>query len=74
MSKPIPTDECLVQWAQQQLSEAPLVQERKMFGCPAFFVERRMFACVYQGSLALKLHESRVSALLAAETATTFQP
>lgn len=50
------------------------VREGKMFGHPAFFVGRRMFACVYDDGVGLKLPAHRASALIEAGGAAPFQP
>jgi len=50
------------------------VRERKMFGCPAFFFERRMVACVYGDEIGLKVPERRAEELLARGEVAKFQP
>lgn len=50
------------------------VKERKVFGCPSFFVGQRMMACVYRQQIALKLPQLAVTALLETSGCTLFQP
>ncbi len=50
------------------------VQLRPMFGCPAFFSAGRMFACVVDDDVGLKLPASRVEALLDQPGFTHFTP
>jgi len=46
------------------LADTPGIKRRPMFGCPAFFAGRRMFACVYGDQVGLKLPAARVEELL----------
>ncbi|SEI63561.1 TfoX/Sxy family protein [Paraburkholderia diazotrophica] len=50
------------------------ITERKFFGCPAFFVGRRMAACVYGDTIALKLPQLSVTTLLETRGCKQFQP
>lgn len=50
------------------------VREKQMFGYPAFFVGSRMFACVYEEGLGLKLPAARVEAMLHRKNVTPFKP
>ncbi|SIT51390.1 hypothetical protein BN2476_1190018 [Paraburkholderia piptadeniae] len=50
------------------------IVERKVFGCPSFFVGQRMMACVYGEQIALKLPQLAVTALLETHGCTVFQP
>lgn len=52
----------------------PEVREGRMFGHPAFFVGKKMFACVYGDGVGLKLPAERAAALLAAPDVVPFQP
>ncbi|MFN9030471.1 MAG: TfoX/Sxy family protein [Betaproteobacteria bacterium] len=52
----------------------PEVSEGRMFGYPAFYVGRKMFACVYGAGVALKLPASMVPPLLARPTVKWFEP
>ena len=56
------------------LSVYPEVREGRMFGHPAWFVGRRMFACVYGDGVGLKLPEAEAAALLKRATVVRFQP
>lgn len=56
------------------LSRHTGIRERQMFGCPAFFLDRRMVACVYGNEVGLKLPSSRVDALLTKATVSPFKP
>lgn len=58
----------------QLLREVLGVREGNMFGHPAFFVGRRMFACVYGEGVGLKLPAHRASELIEASIAAPFQP
>jgi hypothetical protein len=50
------------------------ITERKFFGCPAFFVGPRMVACVYGDTIALKLPQLSITALMETRGCTHFQP
>lgn len=52
----------------------PEVREGRMFGYPAFFVGRRMFACVYDVGVGVKLPADDVQALLQSRGNIPFQP
>lgn len=56
------------------LAAFPEVREGRMFGHPAWFVGRRMFACVYGDGVGLKLPAAEVATLLAAPEIVPFQP
>jgi hypothetical protein len=56
------------------LSGHPGIRERRMFGCPAFFLDRRMVACIYGDEVGIKLPSSRVDALLAKAVVSPFRP
>ena len=58
----------------QLVIQVPGVREGKMFGYPAFFVGRRMFACVYGDGVGLKLPAHRANELIEADSAAPFQP
>ena len=40
------------------LLEIPGVKAGKMFGYPAYYVNRKMFACLYEGGLGVKVPEA----------------
>lgn len=56
------------------MSAYPQVREGRMFGYPAFFVDRRMFACVYGDGVGLKLPRDVTLSLLALPGIIPFQP
>ena len=56
------------------LAVYPEVREGRMFGHPAWFVGRRMFACVYGAGVGLKLPEPEAAALLKRAGVVRFQP
>ncbi len=56
------------------LAVHPEVREGRMFGHPAWFVGRRMFACVYGDGVGLKLPEAEATALLRRADVVHFQP
>lgn len=58
----------------EQLLRNPKVRRGKMFGHPAYYVNGRLFACVYGKVLGLKLPEGLVSDLIAHGRAEPFQP
>ncbi len=51
-----------------------IVSPGKMFGYPAYFVGKKLFACVYEDSVGVKLPPVRVQALLAQEGVAPFIP
>jgi hypothetical protein len=52
----------------------PLVRAGKMFGYPAYYVGKKLFACVYEDGLGLKLPAEKVRTLLDGGTFIPFQP
>ena len=56
------------------LAAYPEVREGRMFGHPAWFVGRRMFACVYGEGVGLKLPEAEATALMKRAGVVRFQP
>jgi len=56
------------------LLRVPGVYARKTFGSPAYYVEGKMFACVFGDSIALKLPEATIVEVLKREDAGPFQP
>jgi hypothetical protein len=52
----------------------PDVRKGKMFGYPAFYIGRRMIACVYQDEIGLKLPAARVDKLLERGDLRSFRP
>lgn len=56
------------------LLEMPLVKKGKMFGYPAYYVGGKLFACVYEDAVGLKVPEELAQSLLKEEHITHFQP
>lgn len=56
------------------LLDLPGVTQGKMFGYPAYYVNRKMFACLYENGIGLKLPEDYTRQLLEQGTAFPFQP
>lgn len=57
-----------------RFARIPIVRRGTMFGFPAYFVGRRMFACVYGDGVGIKLPEVRVRCMLESKQATPFSP
>jgi TfoX/Sxy family transcriptional regulator of competence genes len=64
----------LLEAVRHLLQEAHGVRERPMFGYPAFFAGTRMFACLYEDGLGLRLPAARVVALLESAGGQAFRP
>ncbi len=56
------------------LAEDRDVREGRMFGYPAFFVGRRMFACIYGDGVGLKVPLTLVARLIECGEAIAFRP
>ena len=56
------------------LLEMPLVKKGKMFGYPAYYIGAKLFACVYEDSVGLKVPEDLAQHLLKRKEITHFQP
>jgi len=56
------------------LLNIPGVSSGKMFGYPAYFVWKKMFACVYGDGVGLKLPEALANELIGRDGITFFQP
>jgi hypothetical protein len=52
----------------------PGVKPGKMFGYPAYYVNRKMFACVYGDGVGVKVPQDLAEALLREEHIVPFQP
>ncbi len=57
-----------------QLVGLPGVREGKMFGVPAFFVGKKLFACVYGDVVGFKVREDLARQLLEDPRFAPFQP
>lgn len=67
-------DDSLRRMVAEMVAGQPGMREAKMFGCPAFFLGRRLVACIYEAEVGVKLPEARVLSLLARDDVTPFQP
>jgi hypothetical protein len=56
------------------LLQLPEVTAGKMFGYPAYYVHRKLFACVYGDGVAVKVPEAVANQLLNMEHVVPFQP
>ena len=52
----------------------PNVHAGKMFGYPAYYVGKKLFACVYEEGVGIKLPAEIVSSILDGNTYVPFQP
>lgn len=52
----------------------PDVSAEKMFGYPAYYVKRKLFACIYGEGVGIKVPEEYAGRLLAERRAIPFQP
>ena len=59
----------------QMLLNHPLVKTGKMFGYPAYYVNKKLCICLYEDGVGLKLPESSVQKILAEDSYVThFHP
>ena len=58
----------------QDMFESNTVRAGKMFGLPALYTGEKMFACVYEGGLGLKLPSERADAQRERPEVADFQP
>lgn len=56
------------------LLDMPGVNPGKMFGYPAYYVEKKLFACVYENGVGVKVPEDIAEKLTKTEGITYFQP
>lgn len=73
MSPEASDQECL-EALRAQLAGLPGVREGKMFGFPAFFVGKKLFACVYGDVVGFKVPEDLARRLLEDPRFAPFQP
>lgn len=52
----------------------PDVVEGKMFGYPAYYINKKMIACVYENAVGLKVPENMAKMLIDNTSITHFQP
>lgn len=73
MVKPIANEDHKVVLDSLLLS-LPGVVAGKMFGYPAYYVNRKLFACVYGNGVGVKVPEKLATSLLSEEHIVAFQP
>ena len=56
------------------LLKNPIVKPGKMFGYPAYYVGNKLFACVFEDAVGIKVPESKANELLKREEIVHFQP
>jgi TfoX/Sxy family transcriptional regulator of competence genes len=56
------------------LLELPEVTSGKMFGYPAYYVKKRLFACVYEDGIGIKVPEDLAKELVGTQGIINFQP
>jgi len=56
------------------LLQIPGVRAGKMFGYPAYFVGRKLFACVYEDGVGIRVPEELALQLLSRPDVTPFRP
>jgi hypothetical protein len=56
------------------LLKLPGVVSGKMFGFPAYYVRKKLFVCVYENGVAVKIPELKAKELIGKEGITPFQP
>ncbi|MGZ7043429.1 MAG: MmcQ/YjbR family DNA-binding protein [Methanobacterium sp.] len=56
------------------LLEKPGVVPGKMFGYPAYYVNKKLFACLYEDGVGIKVTEDNANELIGSEGIIPFQP
>jgi hypothetical protein len=56
------------------LLEIPVVTQGKMFGYPAYYVNGKLFACVYEDGIGIKVPENTAVELIGKPEIGFFQP
>ncbi|HMK53934.1 MAG TPA: hypothetical protein VK444_04050 [Methanobacteriaceae archaeon] len=56
------------------LLEIPGVVSGKMFGYPAYYVKKKLFACVYEDGVGIKVPEDKANELIGEKGIIHFQP
>jgi hypothetical protein len=56
------------------LLETPDVVSGKMFGYPAYYINKKLFACVYENGVGIKIPEDKANELKGNEGIIHFQP
>jgi hypothetical protein len=58
----------------EYLLKIPGVVSGKMFGYPAYYINRKLFACVYEKGIGVKIPEDKANELIGNEGIIHFQP
>jgi hypothetical protein len=56
------------------LLERPGVVSGKMFGYPAYYIKKKLFACVYEDGVGIKIPEKKAIELIGKKGIIHFQP
>ncbi len=56
------------------LLEKPDVVPGKMFGYPAYYINKKLFACLYENGVGIKVPESKANEIIGKEGIIPFQP
>ena len=56
------------------LLEIPDVVPGKMFGYPAYYINKKLFACLYENGVGIKVPEDKANELIDGEEIIHFQP
>ena len=56
------------------LLKIPGVVSGKMFGYPAYYINKKLFACIYENGVGVKIPEKMANDLIGKEGITHFQP
>jgi hypothetical protein len=56
------------------LLEIPGVVSGKMFGYPAYYINKKLFACVYENGVGIKIPENKANELIGKKGIIHFQP
>ena len=56
------------------LLEIPGIVPGKMFGYPAYYVNKKLFACLYENGVGIKVPEDKARELIDGEEIIHFQP
>jgi hypothetical protein len=56
------------------LLQNPLVVRGKMFGYPAYYINKKLFACIYEEGVGIKVTETLAKSLIGKEDIFYFQP
>ena len=56
------------------LLKIPGVVPGKMFGYPAYYINKKLFACLYENGVGIKIPENKVNELIGKKEIIYFQP